>query len=52
MKAYPEHGKALFMCEYTDTNVDFPAACTDAKQKKFSAILKNRELDSFVQFCE
>jgi hypothetical protein len=52
MKAYPEHEKALFMCEYTDTKVDFKAACSDAKQKKFSAILKNRELDSFVQFCE
>lgn len=52
MNAYPEHGKALFMCEYTDTQVDFVAACGAASQHEYSAILKNRDLDSWVQFCQ
>jgi hypothetical protein len=52
MKSYPDAGKALFMCEYTDTKVDFKAACAAAKQSNFSAILKKRELDAWVQYCE
>lgn len=52
LKSYPEHDKAMFMCEYTDTNVDFVAACAAAKTRKFSAILKNRDLDSSIEFCK
>ncbi|MEY4508098.1 MAG: hypothetical protein RLZZ450_220 [Pseudomonadota bacterium] len=51
MKAYPDDGKALFMCEYTDTKIDFKAACAAAKSGNFSAILKKRELDAWVEFC-
>jgi hypothetical protein len=52
MKSYSDHGKAMFMCEYTDTNVDFAAACSAGKAQKFSPILKKRELDSWVEFCK
>lgn len=52
MKSYPAHGKAMFMCEYTDTDVDFAAACEDGEAQLFSPILKGRDLDSAVQFCE
>jgi hypothetical protein len=52
MKAYTNHDKAMFMCEYSDTKVDFAAACSAGKALKFSPILKGRELDSAVQFCK
>ena len=52
MKSYPENDKALFMCEYTDKMIDFAAACSAASTSKFSAILKKRELDAWIQFCQ
>lgn len=51
MNAYPDAGKALFMCEYTDTKIDFKAACDAAKAGNYSAILKKRDLDAWVEFC-
>ncbi len=44
-------GKAVFDAEYTDTPVDWDAACRQAQALDFSAILKHRDLDAWVQFC-
>lgn len=52
MKSYADDGKAMFMCEYTDTKVDFTAACAAASKSMFSAILKKRDLDDWIQFCQ
>ena len=49
---YINAGKAVFAAEYTDTDVDFPAACKWATQTDFSFILKNRDLDAWIQNCE
>jgi len=49
---YINAGKAVFAAEYTDTDVDFPAACRWATQTDFSFILKNRDLDAWIQNCE
>ena len=51
VKSYADDDKAVFQCEYTDTKVDFSAACTSASKNKFSAILKKRDLDAWIQFC-
>ncbi len=44
-------GKAVFNAEYTDTDVDWEAACRQSRTLGFSTILKHRELDAWVQFC-
>jgi hypothetical protein len=46
-----KENKAVLMSEYTDTGVDFGAACTWAKAHQFSAILKGRDLDAPVTFA-
>jgi hypothetical protein len=51
VKGYAERNKPLFMCEYTDTGVDFGAACALAEQRSYSAILKRRELDAWLTRC-
>jgi hypothetical protein len=51
VSVYVDHDKPVFMSEYTDTGVDFGAACTWGKPKKYSPILKGRDLDAPVQFC-
>ena len=51
MKLFSQKGKAVFMTEYTDTSVDFARACAGAKTLGFTAILKNRDLDSWVETC-
>lgn len=43
--------KAVFQTEYTDTGIDFNAACSYAKGKKYTAILKNRDLDAYLKTC-
>ena len=48
---YVRNGKPVFMSEYTDTGVDFAAACSWGKPKKYSPILKGRDLDAAVEFC-
>jgi len=45
-------GKAVFAAEYTDTGISLEDFCSQAEEMGFSAILKNRELDSFRQTCE
>jgi len=51
VSVYVEHDKPVFMSEYTDTGVDFGAACKWGVPKKYSPILKGRDLDAPVQFC-
>jgi hypothetical protein len=51
VSVYVDNDKPVFMSEYTDTGVDFSAACSWSKPKKYSAILKGRDLDAKVQSC-
>jgi len=51
VSVYVDNDKPVFMSEYTDTGVDFSAACKWGKPKKYSPILKGRDLDAPVQFC-
>jgi endo-alpha-1,4-polygalactosaminidase (GH114 family) len=44
-------GKPVFAAEYTDMKVDFDAACKWGKVHQFSFILKQRQLDAWVQTC-
>jgi len=48
---YIDAGKAVFAAEYTDTDVDFAAACLWGAAADFSFILKNRDLDAWMQPC-
>lgn len=50
-EVFNHHNKAVFMTEYTDNNINFQSVCSDAKENRFSFILKNRDLDEFVQIC-
>lgn len=43
--------KPVFAVEYTDTPIDFNEFCTQASSLGLSGILKNRELDAYVQVC-
>jgi hypothetical protein len=52
MIPYAKAGKPVFAAEYTDLPGDFAAFCEKSKQLNFSTILKNRELDSWVEFCK
>ena len=44
-------GKAVFAAEYTDTGVDFKAACTWGHNHNVSFIQKNRILTAFRRTC-
>ena len=44
-------GKPVFAAEYTDLDGDFDSFCQQAAKFKFSVILKNRDLDSWLQTC-
>jgi hypothetical protein len=48
---YTQVGKAVFSAEYTDTDVDFEAACLWGEVTNFSFILKNRDLGDWLQSC-
>jgi hypothetical protein len=45
-------GKPVFAAEYTDTGVDFNAACTWGRQHNINFILKNRILTAFRVNCQ
>jgi hypothetical protein len=45
-------GKAVFAIEYTDTGASLDNFCPMAKELGFSAILKNRELDAYLESCQ
>lgn len=44
-------GKPVFAIEYTDTEVDFEAACRQARPLGMTMLLKNRDLDAFLFSC-
>lgn len=48
---YAAQGKPVYAAEYTDTSVDFDAACEYAKINDISMILKDRDLTSFYKSC-
>ena len=52
VKPYTDAGKAVFDAEYTDLPGDFAAACRQSKALRFSTILKHRDLNAWVQFCD
>ena len=52
MLPFLEAGKAVFAAEYTDTGVDFEAACSEIQPAGFSLILKDRELTAWRQVCD
>ncbi len=47
-----EAGKAVFAAEYTDTGITLEEFCPQAKDLNFSAILKNRDLDVYLEICQ
>jgi hypothetical protein len=49
MQPYIDANQPVFACEYT-TSI-FSAVCTWGKPRKYSFILKNQNLDAWVQFC-
>lgn len=51
MLPFVDADKAVLAAEYTDTEVDFPAACEWGQGKGVSFILKDRELGSWVRGC-
>jgi hypothetical protein len=51
MLPYITAGKSVFAAEYTDMDVDFPAACAWGREYKVSFILKNRDLDAWREIC-
>jgi hypothetical protein len=51
MLPFIQAGKPVFAAEYTDMDVDFPAACAWGRQHNFSFILKDRNLTSFRDTC-
>lgn len=51
MTPFLEAGKAVFAAEYTDTGVDFEAACRELQPGGFSLILKDRELSAWRETC-
>jgi len=44
-------GKAVFAAEYTDTGMTLDRLCPQAEPRRFSAILKNRDLGDWRQSC-
>lgn len=51
MKPFIQQGKAVFAAEYTDTGITLDGFCPLAKEMKFSAIFKNRDLTAFRKTC-
>ncbi|MFH1430230.1 MAG: endo alpha-1,4 polygalactosaminidase, partial [Candidatus Uhrbacteria bacterium] len=51
MSVFTQKGKAVLQAEYTDTAVDFLAACERATINGFSAIQKQRDLDAWRRSC-
>jgi len=51
MNVFIENGKPVFAIEYVEEGMQLKDFCAEAKVLGFSAILKNRELDAWVEFC-
>ncbi len=51
LSPFLQAGKPVFAIEYTDTDVDFEAACRQAHELGLTMLLKNRDLDAFLFSC-
>lgn len=51
LQPFGDAGKAVWHVEYTDTDVDFEAACAATARTGQSVLLKRRELDAWEQLC-
>ncbi len=51
MSPFVEAGKAVFAAEYTDSGITLGDLCPQARQLKFSAILKHRNLHAWRHAC-
>lgn len=51
VSAYIRANKPVLAAEYTDTGVNWPAACAYARQNGLSMILKDRDLNAGMQTC-
>jgi len=51
MLPFIESGKPVFAAEYTDTDVDFRAACAWGREHQVRFIMKNRILTAFRETC-
>jgi len=51
MQPYIKAGKPVFAAEYTDLPGDFQKFCAQAGELGFSAILKHRDLDAWMESC-
>ncbi len=49
--AYAAQGKPILAAEYTDTDVNWPAACAYGAANGYSMILKDRDLNAELQTC-
>lgn len=52
MLPFIQAGKPVFAAEYTDMDMRLEDFCQQAKTWNFSAILKNRDLDAFMEPCQ
>lgn len=51
VSAYARAGKPVLAAEYTDTNVNWAAACAYAHANNYSIILKDRDLTAVLETC-
>ncbi len=51
VSAYIRAGKPVLAAEYTDTGVDWGAACAFARANGYSMILKDRDLNAGMETC-
>jgi hypothetical protein len=51
VSAYVRAGKPVLAAEYTDTGVDWSAACAFARRNRYSMILKDRDLNAGMETC-
>ncbi|MCD4756423.1 endo alpha-1,4 polygalactosaminidase [bacterium] len=50
-KPFIQEGKAVFQVEYVDSEIGLNDFCSESVSNNYFGILKNRELDSWVEFC-
>jgi hypothetical protein len=52
MLPFIQAGKPVFAAEYTDMDHSIDDFCPQAKAWNISAILKNRDLDAYMEACQ
>ncbi len=48
---FSDNGKAVFQIEYTDRISDLGRICDTFQELKYQVVLKNRNLDAYVEYC-